>query len=89
MLKKKDPKKPFWKRLVKSTEKVKKYYFLFNDYFHFPFFSVNGLLSIGIILQLKVNMLKNKEFFPSFSIIGDDDDELDGAGGKDWGDLGK
>lgn len=24
-----------------------------------------------------------------FLYLGDDDDEMDGAGGKDWGDLGK
>lgn len=55
MLKKKDPSKPFWKRLVKSTEKCQ---WITVDWNH-------------------------------FSTEGDDDDEdeLGGAGGKNWGDL--
>jgi hypothetical protein len=53
MLKKKDPSKPFWKRLIKSTEKSQ---WIAVDWNH-------------------------------FTAEGDDDDELDGAGGKDWGDL--
>ncbi len=32
MLKKKDTKKPFWKRLIKSTEKVNFQFFGFNFY---------------------------------------------------------
>jgi hypothetical protein len=62
MLKKKDPSKPFWKRLIKSAEKVKKnsFYPLLIFISHF-FFSVNGLLSIGIILQLKVNLIIKKK----------------------------
>jgi len=71
MLKKKDPSKPFWKRLIKSAEKVKKNYFYSLISFICLVFSVNGLLSIGIILQVKVNLLiknKNKRFFLIFII---------------------
>jgi hypothetical protein len=53
MLKKKDPSKPFWKRLIKSAEKCQ---WITVDWNH-------------------------------FTAEGDDDDEMDGAGGKDWGDL--
>ena len=52
---KKDTKKPFWKRLTKSTEKVNIY--LLNLIFIF-LYSVHGSLLIGIILLLKVNFIK-------------------------------
>ncbi|UJR35802.1 hypothetical protein I4U23_028550 [Adineta vaga] len=53
MLKKKNPSKPFWKRLIKSTDK---YQWIAVDWNH-------------------------------FTAEGDDDDEIEGADGKNWGDL--
>jgi len=53
MIKKKDPKKPFWKRLTKSGEKCS---WITVDWNH-------------------------------FTAEGDDEDETNATGGKDWGDL--
>lgn len=66
MLKKKDSKKPLWKRLIKSTDKVN--FHFSNHFLSIKFYSVNGLLLIGIILLLKVEKqkTKEKEFFIFF-----------------------
>jgi hypothetical protein len=58
MLKKKDPKKPFWKRLIKSTEKVN----IESPILSFILiYRLNGLPLIGIIMQMKVNLIGRKK----------------------------
>jgi hypothetical protein len=42
MLKKKDPSKPFWKRLIKSAEKVKKQIFIL--FFHYLYFQCQWIV---------------------------------------------
>jgi hypothetical protein len=44
MLKKKDPSKPFWKRLIKSAEKVKKNYFYSRIIFILPVFQCQWIV---------------------------------------------
>jgi len=86
MLKKKDSKKPFWKRLIKSTEKVNIY---FSNLICISLHSVNGSPLIGIIFLLKVNFIDRRIIYLFFQLDEDDDTSLDGAGGKDWSNLGK
>jgi hypothetical protein len=57
MLKKKDPSKPFWKRLIKSTEKVMTD---LSILIFISIYSVNGLPLIGIISRLTVNINRKK-----------------------------
>jgi hypothetical protein len=85
MLKKKDLKKPFWKRLIKSTEKVNfsSTILLFISLFQSPWIVVdwNHFTAEGKFHSSK----KTKRKF--FKL--DDEEGLDGAPGKDWSNLGK